>query len=143
MRLPPESKQLATLLPFTTLVRCAGGGGGTLCSGGERCKEGVPGARQCYIVYRRTQRMTVMSSTTMSLRLPTETKERLDALAKRTRRSRSFLAGEAVTAYVERELAIVEGIERGLADMRAGRVTPHDEAMRRIRRTIARAKADR
>lgn len=67
-----------------------------------------------------------------------ETKARLEELARHTRRSKSFLAGEAITDYVERELAIVEGIKRGLADMEAGRVTPHEQAMDRIRRTIAR-----
>ncbi len=42
------------------------------------------------------------------------------------------LAAEAVESYVNRELRIIEGIQRGLADMEAGRVTPHKEAMDRI-----------
>ena len=84
-----------------------------------------------------------MTSTTMTVRLPEATKERLARLAKRTRRSRSFLASEAISAYVERELAIIEGVERGLADMEAGRVVPHDEAMRQIRSTIETAQDDR
>ena len=58
----------------------------------------------------------------------------------RTRRSKSFLAGEAIAAYVARELEIIEGVERGLEDMKAGRVVPHDEAMRRIRAVIEKAK---
>ncbi|MFD1960620.1 hypothetical protein ACFSHP_19405 [Novosphingobium panipatense] len=33
---------------------------------------------------------------------------------------------------MNRELRIIEGIQRGLADMEAGRVTPHKEAMDRI-----------
>ena len=84
-----------------------------------------------------------MTSTTMTVRLPEATKERLARLAERTRRSRSFLASEAISAYVERELAIIEGVERGLADMEAGRVVPHDEAMRQIRSTIENAQDDR
>jgi len=36
-------------------------------------------------------------------------------------------------------LAIVDGIKRGLADMNAGRVTAHKDAMRRLRATVARA----
>ena len=83
-----------------------------------------------------------MTSTTITVRLPEATKERLGRLAERTRRSRSFLAGEAIADYVERELAIIEGIERGVADMEAGRVVPHDEAMARIRETIERAQDD-
>ncbi len=70
-----------------------------------------------------------MASTTMTIRVPTEVHDKLTRLSQGTRRSRSYLAGEAVTAYVERELAIVEGIKRGLADAAAGRVTPHEEVM--------------
>ncbi len=77
-----------------------------------------------------------MASTTLTVRLPLELKDRLDKLAGQTRRTKSFLAGEAIAGYVERELEIVAGIERGLDDMKAGRVVPHDEAMRRIGKTI-------
>jgi predicted transcriptional regulator len=40
--------------------------------------------------------------------------------------------------YFESEKDIVRGIKRGLDDIEAGRTIPHDEAMRRIRRRIAR-----
>jgi predicted transcriptional regulator len=69
------------------------------------------------------------ASTTLTIRLSPDTKAKLARLAEGTRRSRAFLAGEAVAAYVERELAIAEGIERGLADVEAGRLVPHEEAM--------------
>ena len=78
-------------------------------------------------------------SETVTVRLDIATKARLDELAQHTRRTKSFLAGEAIADYVERELAIVEGIKRGLADIEAGRVTSHEDAMQRIRSTIARA----
>lgn len=73
-----------------------------------------------------------MTSTTLSIRLSAETKTQLGLLATATRRSKSFLAAEAVAAYVAREQAIIAGIERGLADMEAGRTVPHDEAMAEI-----------
>ena len=73
------------------------------------------------------------NSTTLTVRLPSHLKDGLGRLAEHTRRSKSFLAGEAIAAYVARELEILEGIERGLDDMKSGRVVPHDEAMRRIR----------
>ena len=63
------------------------------------------------------------ASTTMTIRLSIELKEKLDRLADGTRRSRSYLAVEAVSAYVERELAIIEGIQRGLAPDPHGWVT--------------------
>ena len=80
-----------------------------------------------------------MGSTTLTVRLAPELKDRLGKLAERTRRTKSFLAEEAIAGYVERELEIVAGIERGLDDKRAGRVVPHDEAMARIRKTIQQA----
>jgi len=78
-------------------------------------------------------------STTLTVRLSPEVKKRLGRLAGHTKRTKSFLAGEAITDFVDRELAIVDGIKRGLADMEAGRVVPHRNAMRRLRATIARA----
>jgi predicted transcriptional regulator len=80
------------------------------------------------------------SSTTMTIRLSSETKQKLERLAVDTRRSKSFLAAEAVSAYVERELEIIEGIRRGIADAGAGRVVPHDEAMAELQAVIDAAK---
>ena len=82
-------------------------------------------------------------SGTLTVRLSNDMKSKLATLADHTHRTRSFLAAEAIAAYVERELAIVEGIERGRADMRAGQVTPHDEVARETRAIVeaARAKA--
>ena len=80
------------------------------------------------------------ASTTMTIRVSALLKEKLGQLARDTRRSRSFLAAEAVTAYVEREQAIIDGVQRGLEDVRAGRVTPHDEAMDQVDAIVAAAR---
>jgi predicted transcriptional regulator len=40
---------------------------------------------------------------------------------------------------VARETAIIEGIERGLADMEAGCLVPHDEAVARLEAMIVAA----
>ncbi|MEA1941351.1 MAG: CopG family ribbon-helix-helix protein [Pseudomonadota bacterium] len=69
------------------------------------------------------------TSTTMTIRLDTGLKARLEKLATRMRRSKSFLAAEAVSAYVDRELEVLEGIERGFADVEAGRTLSHEDAM--------------
>lgn len=74
------------------------------------------------------------TSTTMTIRVDPDLKDRLGRLAKETRRSRSFLASEAVEAYVNRELAIVDGIERGLSDVDAGRTVDHETAMKALRK---------
>ena len=76
------------------------------------------------------------ASTTMTIRLAPEVKEKLGRLALDTRRSKSFLAAEAVGTYVDRELAIVEGVQRGLADIKAGRIVSHEEAMTEIQTMI-------
>ena len=76
------------------------------------------------------------ASTTMTIRLDPQVKEKLGRLAEGTKRSKSFLAGEAVGAYVDRELAIIDGIQRGLADMEAGRVVPHEDAMAELQAVI-------
>lgn len=82
-------------------------------------------------------------SATMTIRVTNEVKEKLERLADGTRRSKSFLAGEAVSAYVDRELAIVEGIKRGMADAAAGRTVSHEEAMAELYAVIEAAEAKR
>ncbi len=84
-----------------------------------------------------------MASTTLTVRLTPELKARLSKLAEQTHRTKSFLAGEAIGNYVERELEIVAGIERGLEDMKAGRVIPHEDVMADIELTIKKAKTSR
>jgi predicted transcriptional regulator len=84
-----------------------------------------------------------MSSTTMTIRVSADLKEKLDRLAADTRRSRSFLAAEAVSAYVARELAIVDGVNQGLEDVRSGRTVSHEDAMSDLNSIIDAAERDR
>ncbi len=76
------------------------------------------------------------ASTTMTIRISPDLKDKLGRLAHGTRRSRAYLASEAVEAYVDRELEIIDGIRRGLADVAAGRVVPHDLAMTELEMEI-------
>lgn len=50
-------------------------------------------------------------STTLTVRLPNETRAKLDRLAEMTQRSKSFLAAKALDAYAKRELEKFERIE--------------------------------
>ncbi len=68
-------------------------------------------------------------STTLTVRMTPELKKSLGLLADRSRRTRSFLANAAIENYVEREMAIVAGITRGLEDRRVGNVIEHETAM--------------
>ena len=83
------------------------------------------------------------ASTTMTIRVTAETKERLSQLARETRRSRSFLAAEAVDRYLDREQTIIDGIKRGRADIAAGRVVPNDAAFAELTAAIAAAGSER
>jgi predicted transcriptional regulator len=80
------------------------------------------------------------ASTTMTIRIRPDVREKLDRIAADTQRSKSFLAGEAVAAYVDRELEIIEGIKRAMADAEAGRVVPHEQAMAEVYEVIEAAK---
>jgi predicted transcriptional regulator len=77
-----------------------------------------------------------MSDVTVTVRMPKVLRDRLEALSTETRRSKSFLGMEAIQNYVETEEEIILGIKQGLADIKAGRVVPHDQAMKRFRATI-------
>ncbi len=72
------------------------------------------------------------ASTTMTIRISPELKDKLGKLAEVTRRSNSFLAGEAVAAYVEREWEIVAGILEAMADVRAGHSVAHEDVMAKM-----------
>lgn len=81
-----------------------------------------------------------MESTTLTVRLTPKLKERLGELAELTRRTKSFLAGEAIADYVARKLAIVAGTERGLDDMRTGRVVAHEQVIADVDEIVDAAK---
>jgi predicted transcriptional regulator len=79
------------------------------------------------------ERMTA----TLTIELKPEVGQKLSELSARTRQPAAALAAEAVAAYVERESHILDAIARGLADMKAGRLAPHDEAMNQLDAAIA------
>ena len=59
-------------------------------------------------------------SSTLTLRVEDDLKDRLAALAETTQRSRSFLAAEAIRAYVESNEWQIAEIAAGLAEANAG-----------------------
>jgi RHH-type rel operon transcriptional repressor/antitoxin RelB len=64
---------------------------------------------------------------TLSIRIDSETKKRLDTLSKRSRRSKSFLAAEAITAYIESEEWQLGEIHAGIADLNSGNEVSHEK----------------
>ena len=66
-------------------------------------------------------------STTLSVRIDIETKKRLEALAKRARRSKSFLAAEAIAAFVETESWQLDEIQTSIKELDEGHGVPHKD----------------
>jgi predicted transcriptional regulator len=71
-----------------------------------------------------TQNNTKLS-TTMSVRLDESTKKSLDRIAYHEKRSKSFLAAEAIASYVDIYEAQVLGIKQAIASADAGLGIPH------------------
>jgi predicted transcriptional regulator len=70
---------------------------------------------------------------TLSIRLDAGTKHRLDLLAKRSQRSKSFLAAEAIAAYVETEEWQLREIQTGLDELDAGQDVSHERVSKWLR----------
>jgi predicted transcriptional regulator len=64
---------------------------------------------------------------TLSIRIDSETKKRLDALSKRSNRSKSFLAAQAISAYVESEEWQLGEIQAGIAELNSGQEVSQDK----------------
>jgi predicted transcriptional regulator len=62
---------------------------------------------------------------TLSIRIDAATKQRLDVLSKRARRSKSFLAAEAIAAYVESEEWQLGELSAGIAETESGQEVSH------------------
>ena len=69
-------------------------------------------------------------SSTMTIRLEDETKDRLDKLADATQRSRSFLAAEAIRHYIELNEWQIREIHDALKESESGDFASDDEAKR-------------
>lgn len=67
---------------------------------------------------------------TLSIRIDADVRKRLDALAQRSKRSKSFLAAEAIAAYVDAEAWQLEETEAGIADLEGGRSVSHERVAR-------------
>ena len=80
-----------------------------------------PGAL-CVTLYTREYNM----SETLSIRLHPDVKNRLNALAARANRSKSFLAAEAIAAYVDSEEWQLGEIHEGLGELDRAEVVSHE-----------------
>jgi predicted transcriptional regulator len=72
-----------------------------------------------------------MAAKMTALRLPEELHAKLAVLAKTQDRSVNYLINSAVKHLIEDNEQMVAAVERGVADIAAGRVTAHEDVMLR------------
>ena len=68
-------------------------------------------------------------TTTLTVRVDRSTKERLEAVARETRRSKSFLAGEAIEEYLAVQEWQKARIHEALSSVERGEVIAHKDVM--------------
>jgi predicted transcriptional regulator len=79
-------------------------------------------------------------SSVLTLRLDAKLKNKLDRLSKSMNRSRSFVASQAIQAYVSVNEWQINEIKKGLAEADAGDFATDEEMQRTIRRLTRRAR---
>lgn len=75
--------------------------------------------------------MGVMKATSVNLRIQPATKDRLERLARVTRRSKSYLVEAAIEQYLDQNEWQLREIEEGLKEIEEGRVVSHEELLKR------------
>jgi len=78
-----------------------------------------------------------MTSATMTVRLDDQLKIRLDKLAEATHRSKSFLAAEAISKYLEIQEWQTEEINAAILEADSGKLTNHDTIAKRWKKKHA------
>jgi len=72
--------------------------------------------------------MSVADTTVVTARIDAALKAKLEALSRATKRSKSYLAAEAIAAYIELNEWQIAEIEAGIAELDAGEVLSEEEA---------------
>ncbi|HEV8032600.1 MAG TPA: ribbon-helix-helix domain-containing protein [Stellaceae bacterium] len=80
--------------------------------------------------------MSAADSTVVTARIDAALKAKLEALSRTTKRSKSYLAAEAIAAYVELNEWQIAELEAGIAELDAGEVLSEEEAEERYRRLL-------
>ncbi len=80
--------------------------------------------------------MNAADTTIVTARIDAALKAKLEALARSTKRSKSYLAAEAIAAYVALNEWQIGEIEAGIAELDAGDVLSQEEAEERYKRLL-------
>lgn len=70
-----------------------------------------------------------MTSTTMTIRLESEVKVRLDKIAETTHRSKSFLAAEAIDQYLKTQEWQLTEIKKGILEANEDQLETHENIL--------------
>lgn len=70
---------------------------------------------------------------TISVRIESEVNRRFDSLAEQTHRSKSVIAAEAISAFVDLEEWQMNEARAGIADADEGRTVAHEDVVRWVR----------
>jgi RHH-type transcriptional regulator, rel operon repressor / antitoxin RelB len=73
----------------------------------------------------------------VTVRVEDELRDKLEQLASATKRSKSFLAAEALREYVATQAWQLEEIEAGIREADAGDLHSHEDVMRRLDEKLA------
>ena len=80
--------------------------------------------------------MSAADTTVITTRIDASLKAKLEALARNTRRSKSFLAAEAIAAYVELNEWQIGEITAGIEELDAGEALSEKQAEERYNRLL-------
>ncbi len=80
--------------------------------------------------------MSTDDTTVVTARISATLKAKLEALARSTKRSKSFLAAEAIAAYVELNEWQIGEITAGLAELVSAEALSENQAEERYRRLL-------
>lgn len=70
----------------------------------------------------------------ISVRVSKDVAKRLADLANATDRSKSYVAGQAIEEFLTLQEWQVKAIRQGVAEANAGKLAPHTEAVKRLKR---------
>lgn len=71
-----------------------------------------------------------MSTTTLTIRIDEETKQKLERLAEATARSKTYLVTSAIKGFIEANDWQVRAIEKAVKSADKGRFVAHEEVMK-------------
>ena len=82
--------------------------------------------------------MSASDTAVITARIDADLKAKLEALCRATKRSKSYLAAEAIAAYLELNEWQIAEIEAGIAEFERGEIVSQEEAEERYKRLLQR-----